>query len=69
VATKTESDRYLDPDTWLRQTPDVTGSWWPEWAAWLAARSGPPVEAPAMGPPGRGLAPLDEAPGTYVLQT
>ena len=69
VATKTETDRYIDPDTWLRQTPVASGSWWPEWTAWLAARSGPPIAPPAIGAPARGLTPLGDAPGTYVLQT
>jgi poly[(R)-3-hydroxyalkanoate] polymerase subunit PhaC len=68
IATKTESDRYIDPDTWLRQTPVASGSWWPEWAAWLAARSGPDVKPPAIGALARGLTPLGDAPGSYVVQ-
>jgi polyhydroxyalkanoate synthase len=68
VATKSETDRYVDPDRWLRETPVASGSWWPEWAAWLKARAGPPVPPPPMGAPERGLAPLVDAPGTYVRQ-
>jgi polyhydroxyalkanoate synthase len=68
VATHAPEERYVDPDTWFETTPVKPGSWWPEWAQWLAARSsgmGPP---PALGAPGRGLPPLDPAPGRYVLQ-
>ncbi len=40
------------------------GSWWPDWAAWLAERSGGKVPArdPSKGP----LQPLEDAPGSYV---
>ncbi|MGE3376589.1 MAG: PHA/PHB synthase family protein [Vicinamibacteria bacterium] len=53
---------HVDPDAWLAQTPRRDGSWWPEWQAWLAARSGAPAAPPA---PGRSLG---DAPGEYVLQ-
>ena len=40
-----------------RQTTEhKQGSWWPEWSAWLAARSGAPVAPPAMPADGRGAA-------------
>lgn len=68
VATHAPDERYVDPDTWFAATPVKPGSWWPEWAHWLAAHSsglGPP---PPMGAPERGLPPLDAAPGRYVLQ-
>ena len=36
---------------------------------WLAARSSSPmVPPPELGNPGAGFAPLNDAPGTYVLQ-
>jgi len=63
---KSEQDRYLDPDAWLRGTPVRQGSWWPAWVRWLADRSGAPMPAPALG--GTKLAPLTDAPGTYVLE-
>lgn len=65
VLTKKPDDSYLDPETFLAQAPRKEGSWWPEWVAWLTARSGAPVAPPA---PASGFAPVAEAPGTYVLQ-
>src|SRR5450631_1669081 len=66
IATHKEEDRYVDPESFLAQAPQKQGSWWPEWVAWLAARSGEPVDPPAMGAADH--APLADAPGTYVLQ-
>ena len=67
VSTKAADHSYVDPDVWMRDTPVREGSWWPEWAAWLARHSGGKVEPPAMG---GGILPfLGDAPGTYVLQT
>ena len=66
VREKPEQGRYLAPETWLRDTPAQQGSWWPDWARWLAARSGAPVRPPPIG--GTALLPLADAPGTYVLE-
>ncbi len=64
---RSHDDRYLDPDSWAAIAPHREGSWWPAWAEWLAkAGSAEPVAPPAMGAPGRGLPPLDAAPGSYV---
>ncbi len=60
--TKTDGERYADPDEWTRLAPGKEGSWWPEWTAWLEARSGARVIPPAMDDA------LCDAPGTYVLQ-
>jgi len=68
VATKHEADRYADPDLWAAQTPVREGSWWPTWQAWLAERSGDPVEPPPAGAIEKGYPPLEPAPGRYVLQ-
>lgn len=67
VATAREDGRYIDPDSWVVRTPVKAGSWWPEWVAWLAERSGKPTAPPAIGAPDAGLAPIADAPGTYVL--
>jgi len=66
MLTRKADDHYVDPETFLAQAPQKAGSWWPEWTAWLAARSGEPVAPPAMGGPGRAV--LADAPGSYVLQ-
>jgi polyhydroxyalkanoate synthase len=68
VLTKTADDRYVDPDAWSAQAPRKQGSWWPEWAAWLAVRSGDPVAPPGVGAAAAGYPPLGDAPGSYVLQ-
>ena len=60
---------YVGPDDWLAQSEPVSGSWWPDWAGWLATHGGDLVNAPDTGAPKRGLPPLGPAPGSYVLQT
>jgi poly[(R)-3-hydroxyalkanoate] polymerase subunit PhaC len=55
-----------EPQEWLRGATTEPGSWWPDFVTWLRGRCGPDKQAPrTLG--GRGLAPLIEAPGTYVL--
>jgi polyhydroxyalkanoate synthase subunit PhaC len=55
-----------DPSTWLEEATTVAGSWWPDYAAWLGARSGGLKRAPAkLGR--KGFPVLCAAPGTYVL--
>ena len=66
VATRASEDHYEDPDAWMAKTTVKDGSWWPEWIAWLDARSGEKVNPPSMG--GRALTPLADAPGTYVRE-
>ena len=49
---------------WLKGAQEHKGSWWPDWAAWMADKSGPKVPAPL---PGSGkLAIIEDAPGSYV---
>jgi polyhydroxyalkanoate synthase subunit PhaC len=50
-----------DADEWLAHAQSVTGSWWPDYSAWLAERGGgqrAPVRLPDR---------ADPAPGRYVL--
>lgn len=69
MACRTDQDRYIDPDTWQSITPKQQGSWWPAWEAWLAKHSAEhQVSPPPMGAPEKGLYPICDAPGTYVLQ-
>jgi polyhydroxyalkanoate synthase len=49
---------------WMAKVAETPGSWWPDWAGWLAALSGPRV-AP-RDPSAGALAPIEDAPGSYV---
>jgi polyhydroxyalkanoate synthase len=51
-------------EEWQAGAVEAPGSWWPNWLAWLSAKSGGKVPArdPAKGP----LKPLGDAPGEYV---
>lgn len=68
-AIRKRGDRYVDPDSWFARATQSEGSWWPEWVAWLEARSSRTrVPPPGMGAPARGLLPLGPAPGLYIYQ-
>jgi polyhydroxyalkanoate synthase len=51
-------------EEWMAGAAEHPGSWWPHWATWLESFSGDMVPArdPAAGP----LAPLENAPGSFV---
>jgi polyhydroxyalkanoate synthase subunit PhaC len=54
-----------DAQEWLRSAETIKGSWWPDYADWLGERCGEERTAPTeLG--GGGLAPLSDAPGTYI---
>ena len=54
-----------DPKEFLRQAESRPGSWWSDYAGWLAEHCGEENAAPTeLG--GSGLLPIGEAPGTYV---
>ena len=56
-----------DPAAWADSAKKHTGSWWPDYVAWLAERSGNKKDAPdSLG--GAGMMPVEPAPGSYVLQ-
>jgi len=56
-----------DPDTWLEGAQKVPGSWWPDWAKWLAPSAGERVPAPkALG--SAQYASIEPAPGRYVKE-
>jgi len=67
VATKRRNDYYRDPDKFLTMD-SKDGSWWPEWIAWLKEHSGSPTAPPSMGARQAGYPPLEDAPGSYVLE-
>jgi polyhydroxyalkanoate synthase len=53
-------------DEFIAQAPTLPGSWWPDWDAWLAERSGTLKVAPkTLG--NRTYRAQGKAPGTYVL--
>ncbi|HBW18207.1 MAG: PHA/PHB synthase family protein [Streptosporangiaceae bacterium] len=57
-----------DPEEWLAHAETEHGSWWPDYTAWLADRSGGQKPRPrALG--SSKYPPLMPAPGTYILQT
>jgi poly(3-hydroxyalkanoate) synthetase len=60
------ADEYpADPQAFLDTAAKLPGSWWPDYAAWLAERSGAMRRAPKrLG--GRGHRALGKAPETYV---
>jgi len=66
VATREANGGVPLPEEWQATAPLHEGSWWPEWLAWLKARSGDPVNPPAMGAARKGYKPMDDAPGRYV---
>ena len=69
IALKRTADCYLGPDEWADTAQLKDGSWWIDWVDWLAGHSAPVrVPPPAMGAASEGYMPLEDAPGTYVLQ-
>ncbi len=55
-----------DPAAWRAGAKRQEGSWWTDWFAWLAERSGGMTKPPALG--SRRHPALADAPGTYVLE-
>jgi len=68
IATTGADESYQAPGIWAEEAEYREGSWWPAWTEWLAALSGDRGAPPPMGAPEKGLAPLCEAPGRYVLR-
>ena len=67
IAHRSAGAHYIGPDRWLAQYDPEPGSWWPEYASWLAERSSSPGKPPPLG--ASGAQQLCKAPGTYVHQT
>jgi len=60
--------RVPSPENYLKKVEPVAGSWWPTFAAWLAEHSSKTkVAPPKMGAAQKGLKPVCDAPGEYVL--
>lgn len=60
----TNTKKPSDHEEWLTGATEHKGSWWPEWKAWIARKSGKQV--PARVPGENGLKALEAAPGSYV---
>jgi polyhydroxyalkanoate synthase len=56
--------RGADLDKWLAKATEHPGSWWPDWIEWITSQEA--TRVPAREPGGGGLAPLEDAPGSYV---
>ena len=52
------------PAEWFASAERHEGSWWPDWGKWLTRKAGPTV--PSRQPGDGALAPIEEAPGSYV---
>jgi polyhydroxyalkanoate synthase len=52
-------------DAWLAGATEKPGSWWSDWAAWLATHGGPQVAAPKT-PGSKNFKAIEPAPGRYV---
>jgi len=68
IATHKDDEAYVDPDSWQAAAPVHERSWWSCWLAWLDRQSIEKAPPPAMGAVDKGLTPIADAPGTYVLQ-
>ena len=64
---RAENAPYVSPEAYVARAEHIEGSWWPAYQAWLADHSGQPRKPPRMGNARLGLAPVCDAPGTYVL--
>ncbi len=59
-------DFPTNPEDWLAEAREQSGSWWPYWNSWLAKHAGEKVSART---PGAGkLAVIEDAPGRYVKE-
>jgi len=53
-----------EPEAWFAGATEIAGSWWPDWHRWVSALDKRMVKARV---PGDGkLAPVEDAPGSYV---
>jgi len=62
----TNDEKNDTPARWRESAQRHEGSWWTDWAAWLAARSGSKRKRPSLGSTLH--PPLQDAPGSYVLE-
>ena len=58
--------RFKSFETWRENATEHEGSWWIDWSTWLSERSGGLGAPPTMGSATH--LPLEDAPGSYVLE-
>src|SRR5271165_4938360 len=58
--------RFESSEAWRENATKHDGSWWMDWSAWLSERSGGLGALPGMGSATH--LPLEDAPGSYVLE-
>ena len=61
-------EKLADAGQWMQTSSTEQGSWWDDYVGWLTERGGPQKPSPAeLGT--TGLAPLADAPGTYIFES
>ncbi len=62
----TNLDLSASADAWLASAESHEKSWWEDWATWIEGRAGTRRRPPRVG--SKHNPPIDDAPGTYVLE-
>jgi polyhydroxyalkanoate synthase len=63
----TNDESAATAEAWRNGARKHDGSWWTDWACWLAERAEGRAEPPSLG--NAQYQPLQDAPGSYVLET
>jgi polyhydroxyalkanoate synthase len=63
----TNDEKVSTLEEYIAGAKETKGSWWPDWIAWIGARSDKKVPAKGARVPGKGkLKAIEDAPGSYV---
>ena len=68
ISERVRGERYSDPEIWYANAKVEEGSWWPALLGWLDQHSEGMSKPPEMGAPTDGYLPLQDAPGSFVLE-